>query len=168
MFRQSKQAKRSPREIAQTMVEFAIVFPVLLLITYGLIEFGRIMFIYTAVTNAVREGARYGAAAGIGVRDIEQYADCVGIRLAVQNSASLVDIPDGDIDIDYVKPSSPTYTCAQVAGNVSLIKLGYQVRVHVRAYYSPIIPFLGLDETPVLIERQNARTILVGVKIKPP
>jgi len=32
-------------ENAQTMVEFALVFPLVLLITYGLIEFGRMIYI---------------------------------------------------------------------------------------------------------------------------
>jgi Flp pilus assembly protein TadG len=165
MIKSTRKFRSKKSEFAQTMVEFALVFPIILLITYGIIEFGRIVFIYTAVTSAAREGARYGAAAGTGVNGIEQYADCAGIRTAVRNGAFLVNIPDANITIDYIKASSPTYTCPQVASNVSLINLGYQVRVRVDGYYSPIIPFLGLSQNPVLIRRQNARTILMGVQI---
>lgn len=42
----------------QTLAEFALVLPVLLLIAIGLLDVGRIVFSYTAMTNAAREGAR--------------------------------------------------------------------------------------------------------------
>jgi Flp pilus assembly protein TadG len=42
------------------MVEFALVLPLLLLIVFGIIEFGIIFFNQQVITNASREGARYG------------------------------------------------------------------------------------------------------------
>jgi len=42
------------------MVEFAIVLPLLLLIVFGIIEFGIIFYDQQVITNASREGARYG------------------------------------------------------------------------------------------------------------
>ncbi len=53
MFRKSKSR-------AQSMVELALVLPILLLVVLGLIEFGRALFIYTVVSNAAREGVRAG------------------------------------------------------------------------------------------------------------
>ena len=43
--------------------EFAILLPVLLLIVFGTIEFGMMMYGREVVTNATREGARYGIVA---------------------------------------------------------------------------------------------------------
>lgn len=40
------------------MVEFALAFPILLLVIIGLIDFGRVIFAYNAVSNAARTGAR--------------------------------------------------------------------------------------------------------------
>ena len=162
----SKLFKQHPRlfkENAQTMVEFALVFPILLLITYGIIEFGRIVFIYTSVTSAAREGARYGASAS-------NYDNCVGIRTAVRNATFLVTIPDdNDIEIKYAlnHTSGFLYDCASIGSQVSDFGDGPRIRVIVRARYSPIIPFLGLDQSPVLITRQNTRTILTDIKIEP-
>lgn len=41
-------------------VEFAILLPVLMLILFGIIEFGMIMYSREIITNASREGARSG------------------------------------------------------------------------------------------------------------
>ena len=41
-------------------VEFALVLPVLMLLTFGIIEFGVLLFDKAVITNASREGARFG------------------------------------------------------------------------------------------------------------
>jgi len=51
---------RSERRAA-AMVEFAIVAPVLFVLIFGIIDFGRVFFLYNNLTNAAREGARQGA-----------------------------------------------------------------------------------------------------------
>ena len=43
----------------QSVVEFALVLPVFLIILMGIIEFGLLMSDYVIVVNAAREGARY-------------------------------------------------------------------------------------------------------------
>ncbi|NDU86280.1 MAG: pilus assembly protein [Ferrovum sp.] len=42
-------------------VEFAIVFPIMLLVMFGIVEFGTMMYDQIMVTNAAREGARWGS-----------------------------------------------------------------------------------------------------------
>lgn len=49
------------RQHGQSLVEFALVMPILILILFGILEFGRIFFSYIVITNAAREGARAGA-----------------------------------------------------------------------------------------------------------
>ena len=46
------------------LVEFALVFPVVLLLTAGIIDVGFLLKDYQVVTNAAREGARLGAVQG--------------------------------------------------------------------------------------------------------
>jgi Flp pilus assembly protein TadG len=46
------------RQEGQSMVEVALVLPVLLLILLGIFDFGRAIFAYNLVSNAAREGAR--------------------------------------------------------------------------------------------------------------
>ncbi len=42
------------------MVEFAIILPLLLVFVFGIIEFGLLLYNQQVITNASREGARYG------------------------------------------------------------------------------------------------------------
>ena len=48
------------RARGQAIVEFALASTVFLLIIFGTIDFGRVIFTYSMLHNAVREGARYG------------------------------------------------------------------------------------------------------------
>jgi hypothetical protein len=48
------------RQRGQSLVETAIVVPILLLLVAAVVDFGRIFDAYIVLTNAVREGARYG------------------------------------------------------------------------------------------------------------
>ncbi len=162
-----KKSHALKKENAQTMVEFALVFPFLLLLTYGIIEFGRMVFIYASVTNSARQGARYGAASGpdTGTR---HYKDCGGIRNAVRSTAFLITIPDANITISYDNGPSPTKTwntCPPVPSNqIDPILLGDRVVVRVQVNYEPIIGgFLGVHGFP--IAARNARTILFNVEV---
>ena len=44
----------------QDLVEFAIVLPILAFIIFMIFDLGRAVYYFSAVTNAAREGARYG------------------------------------------------------------------------------------------------------------
>ncbi len=53
---------RNGRE-GQALVELAIVLPVLILILVGIMEFGLLIYNQQVITNATREGARFGIVA---------------------------------------------------------------------------------------------------------
>ncbi len=50
---------KKKRSSGQTLIEFSLLLPVLLLITMGLFDFGRAVFYYAVLNTAVREGTRY-------------------------------------------------------------------------------------------------------------
>ncbi|MHB0967281.1 MAG: TadE/TadG family type IV pilus assembly protein [Bellilinea sp.] len=80
---------------AQGIVEFALAFPVFLLIVLGIFEFGRLFIIYTSVYAAAREGARYGAAVdNLCNTEIEAEAERAGFLagdLAISTSYEVFD-----------------------------------------------------------------------------
>ena len=53
--------RRRDRSRGQSVVEFALVLPILLLLLAATIDFGRLFYLYVAVNNAAKEGALYGA-----------------------------------------------------------------------------------------------------------
>ena len=55
---------RKLNERGAAAAEFALLLPVLLMILFGIIEFGMIMYGREVVTNATREGARAGIVQG--------------------------------------------------------------------------------------------------------
>ena len=48
-------------EGGQGLVEYALILPVLLLLLFGIMEAGGLIYSYNTIANAAREGARYGA-----------------------------------------------------------------------------------------------------------
>src|SRR3954447_11459066 len=58
--------RKRRREEGAALVEFALILPVLVLLLFGLIDFGFIYNDYLQVRQGVRDGARQGAVANFG------------------------------------------------------------------------------------------------------
>ena len=76
----------SPRHRGQTLVEFAIIIPVLLLLAVFIFDFGRAVYYYSAIQNAAREGVRYGAVNPV-INLADVYEDVPGMKAAAINYA---------------------------------------------------------------------------------
>lgn len=81
------------REQGQALVELALVLPVLIMLIFGIVEFGRVSNAYLVVTQAAREGARQGT---IGGTDTQ-------IVTSVKNSASSLDTTKLTVSISPVQ-----------------------------------------------------------------
>jgi Flp pilus assembly protein TadG len=80
-------------EKGQTMVEFALALPVLLLIMFAVIQFGIVYNDYVTLTDATRAGARKAAVS-------RHESDPEGAAIAaVENSASGLDLADLDVAV---------------------------------------------------------------------
>lgn len=64
--------RRGSSETGNTLVETAIVLPILLLVIAGIMDFGFLFLQYEVVTNAAREGARVGVLPNYATADIER------------------------------------------------------------------------------------------------
>jgi hypothetical protein len=56
--RQAVRDRGSPRARAAAVVEFAVILPLLLVILFGIIEYGYVFMVRLTLQNAAREGAR--------------------------------------------------------------------------------------------------------------
>jgi Flp pilus assembly protein TadG len=165
-----KKLAHTRKNTAQAMVEFALVLPILLVLIYGLLEVGRLLFIYSSVVTATRSASRYGAATGLNTSGgVPRYQDCAGIRAAAQQVGFLQKFEDADIliwhddgeDKNQVAYCAPGRTSDKSfrpsTGNSS------RVRVQVKAQYTPMLTFSLLQ--PLTISSISARTILVSVQL---
>ena len=50
--------KRYSQQHGQSMIEFALILPLMVLVIAGIFDLGRAFFAYVAISNAAREGAR--------------------------------------------------------------------------------------------------------------
>src|ERR1700687_6240036 len=67
----------------QSLVELALVLPILLLLLVGTIEIGRFAYYSIVVSNAARAGAQYGA------QNLTTAADLAGMQTAANNDANI-------------------------------------------------------------------------------
>lgn len=167
----------SGKNKGQAIIEFAIVLPILLLLVYGLIETGRLLFIYSSVNNATRQAARYGSTSGISpTSGVPRYQDCAGIRLAAQRGDFLNAFDDDDIEI-YIdngidnsgNPINQTLVCTGGAAVDTGItpQTGDRITVNVDAAFNAIVPNLVpfISQT---INAESSRTLLLTISIQPP
>ena len=145
----------------QGLVEFALVMPIFLTLLMGIVEFGRLMIIYSGAATASREAARYGASVGTSPSGIEHFRDCDGIRATAKNIAGLTPIEDSDITIQYDNPSTGFFegSCPP-----SRFELGDRIVVQVNLTFDPIVPLIDLP--PIPIASETKRTVLRDIYVK--
>ncbi len=135
---------------AQAMVEFALALPIFLLIVYGLLETGRLIFIYASLINASRESVRYASASGINntTSNTIHYQDCAGIRATAKTVGFLLNLQDNQIHIYWDRPGVSgvgSEYCWNMATDPSVtLQTGDRVLVNISWQYNvlvPIVPF---------------------------
>ncbi len=105
---------------AQSMVEMAIILPVLLLILFAIFEFGRILGAYMLIHDLTRDGVRYGV---VGMSD-------QSIKDHIIGHDSFLTISNEDISIS---PSSRTI------GSALTVRIDYEMDI-ITPIISSIVP----------------------------
>lgn len=95
------QTKVSKRRSGATIVEFALVIPILLGILLGVVEFGWLVKTQLTLANATREGAR-AAAVGKSTSEIQT-------RIASAAAPLSLTSPDGSITMQYSVDNGTTF-----------------------------------------------------------
>src|ERR1700682_98490 len=129
-------------ERGQSMVEFALVAPLLLLLVVGGLDFSRAFLVHNALTNSVREGARYG---------ITHPNDptTMTARAKAELTGATVSIADSDIHVIWAPASPPGSGCGAVIETEILAtyqanKACYPfVKMRIDYTYVPMTPLAG-------------------------
>lgn len=153
------------KQQGQSLMEFALILPLLLMLLLGTFDFARAVFMYAQLSNGVREGARYGSVTGLDESD-PQFLDCEGIRAATVRAYGVPLTPD-QITIEYDNGNTLyLFTCDSRPG-LSAIQMGDRIRVTARAQIRFITPVLS-SFPPLSVTLTSARTVLRGGTVVPP
>ena len=137
---------RDAREAdGQALVEFALVLPFVVLLLIAIADFG-IAYQRTAqITNATREGARYGSLFPTRI-DSGAHADPANIKYRVKAEATGIALGDADIEIFYEEANinpPPAHDASAPGASVWAVT-GNGMRVRASTSYSPMTPFAAM------------------------
>jgi hypothetical protein len=104
--------RRKHRSRGQSLVEFALILPILAFLIFGLLDLGRAVYVYNTLANAARAGARVAA--------VNQNANINGtcdpmkpttwsVVVCILNEGVSIPIQPSQIDITYVGGSCATH-----------------------------------------------------------
>lgn len=157
--------RRPPSRNGQGLAEFALIVPLLLLVVLGVIEFGRLMAIYSMVSSSARNATRYGTAVGNNGSGTPYYLDCPGIRdAAKRGAAALLNLEDGAITVQYDDGQTVYNNCdsSPAAGDIGT---GHRLRVTVTGTYTPLVPIVKIPPLPFSFV--STRTIIKTISGPP-
>jgi Flp pilus assembly protein TadG len=109
-------APKTPRDRGAAAVEFALLFPVLLLIVFGIIDFGRALNAQITLTQAAREGARLAA---VGQPNVVARTQAAAVGLTPV-SVSVTGCPTGaGLGVDAVVRASYSFSFVTPVGAIA-------------------------------------------------
>ncbi len=120
------------RDRGQSLVEFALVFPIFLLVLFGLIDIGRYVYTANAFNQAAREAARYGS--------VEQWSYSCPASVASQNRLTCTQQVAKDRIAAAPAYTATTATCTTngtTAVSATACRAGYLLKVVVSTPSTP-------------------------------
>ena len=145
---------RRDGERGQTLVEFALILPVFILLLFGLFDLGRAVYAFNTISNASREGVRLAI--------VDQ--DCTFIRNQAAQRAVSLGVTASDVSVwvwdpsaanagNFSAASAATHRapCGDATGTAECpqsttaaeILLGCVIEVTVRYSYTAATPLIG-------------------------
>ena len=155
-----------------SLVEFALVAPLLFLLLFGVIEFARVAHGFTTVWTAAREGARYATTVGDsdGING-PNYLDCDSIVEAALDKVVGMSLATGAVHITYSDLAGvPVADCDAASplpapaptGSVD-IDNGFTIEVEVTGTFDAIVPVTSAFLDGIVLDSTQTRSIFKGV-----
>lgn len=140
----SRYLSRRDGSAGQGLVEFALIFPVLMLLLVGIFDAGRLVFAYNDITNAARVGAR--------VAIVNQGGSAA--RDATITQATSLGLSSSDVTVTYLTPDlSGACATPYDLGCVAEIEVSFDWRAITPVIGNLIGPVTVTTETRMPIER---------------
>jgi Flp pilus assembly protein TadG len=130
------------------LVELALVTPMLLLLVFGAIDFGRAYYVNIELVNAAHAGAEYGSLYPSVKADIITAATKPNEPNVTFNTPTVTsgcECSDGSL---YIEGCSPVPACVASAGPPAVGgNAVYRVKVTTSAVYKTFVPWTGIPST---------------------
>jgi hypothetical protein len=151
----SRILRRGRQSRGQAIAEFALIAPIFLLLLFGIIEFGRYVYLAQILNNAAREGARYAIVhgstslcpSGPMPGGATNSCDPAGDRIRAVVSSSAIG----------VSSITQTLSWTDDYGNPSDNARGHTFVISVRAQFGLLVPIVPIP--PVTIEGASSLVI---------
>ena len=158
-----RQAKGRDRSRGQSLVEFALIFPIIVLLVVGFVEVGRAVFAYNTIANAARQAVRVAA-----VNQIANVTDCDesrpvedpyephwSIRGCAIAAATSLGLTTANVSVAYAPPPDTTLDCDPTlhVGCIASVTLTYQYRISTPFISLVISNFTMTQTSSMPIER---------------
>jgi Flp pilus assembly protein TadG len=163
---------KTGRERGATLVEFALLAPLLFLLLFGIIEGARLIGGFTGIWTAAREGARYATTLDDSTvtPGTPRYLDCAGIRATAKAKVGgLVSISDSQIGINYFDAVGTQVADCNTADSTypdppsASVGGGSTVHVTVEGSFQAVVPLLSSFLNNISLDSTQSRSIFMGV-----
>lgn len=140
-------------ERGQALVEFALVLPLLLLLIFGMLDFGKAFNYWSDATHLTAEGARFAA-----VNRKPDPADARSLQLQILDQADTAELRNGGGS----SVTAPAEVCVEFPNNAQAF--GDPVKVSMTFTYT-FIPFIG--NTVGFLTRTVSATSVMRIEAPP-
>jgi hypothetical protein len=152
----SRSSFKRARRRGQSLVEFALVLPIFLLLIMGVVDAGRLVYMNSTLSNAAREGARTGSveARWMPPNNTGACGGASGLKCPATQAALLADIkatadymntPFGPVAAAYMRCTAAGSVAPAVGTNTTCSpnSTGSQLTVRVTQTWSALTPLIG-------------------------
>jgi len=139
-------------EAGASLVEFALVTPLFLLLTFGAVDFGRAFYLAIEVAGGARAGASYGT---------QNPNDTSGIQSSAQNAAPDVpnlSVPTAAYGCECADGTNYSASCSAIPTCTGGLNYVYQVNVTVTGTYTPLVRWPGIPSSMSLSSSASMRS----------
>ena len=165
---------------SQALVEFAMVSPIFLLVLFSAIDISRLLYAYTAISSAARDGARTASLSGALFSDCQIIAEveAVGQGFPVRMDPNSVvgnsdpnnpsgalqpTTPPANVGYAYIWPAvatgnPPDSNCTS-ASQRAISPSVKHVAVEVQYHFTPLLPFVNQFAGNIIVKTVSVVTV---------
>lgn len=125
----------------QSLVEFALVLPIIVLLLFGVLDLGRGVFVYNTLSEAARQANRLAI--------VDQ--DPARIRAEAVAYAPAVGLATSGVDVCFKAPGTSQRNCLNTTDACSPAQIGCLAIVTTRITFTAVTPVLGALAPPIRI-----------------